>query len=345
MRRIADWCVFVGVFLWVLARYPREYRRLVRRQWRHDSVRINPVVPVTANEKYVWRKIFDHDPRFVTCSDKLATKDWVRSLGIDVDIPETRWEGTDPAAIPAPVLQGDVVIKSAHGNGTNVYVTDGVADGVDLIEGARAALEQDHGRRWNEWAYALVPRRLFVEERVFPDRSFTDLKVYTYGEVIEQLVPIYNTPGAPRSAAVWAATEDGAFELSDIPAAVSDLIDDRPLPANLPRILAISRGIGRHFDHVRIDFMTDGTALYIGELTIYNLGGRAHFTGSRVDTPLNRSWDLRRSWFLTLPQPGWRGCYAAALRRALDRQARRRPRLNAAGPIGPGLIAGAKSGA
>lgn len=338
MRRLADWLIFAAALLWVVPRYPREYRRLVRRQWVHDSVCINPVVPVTANEKYVWRKLFDHDPRFVTCSDKLASKAWVGSLGLDVRLPRTLWEGTDPDAIPAGALAGQVVIKSAHGNGTNIYVTDGVAEGGDLRDRARAALAQDHGRRWNEWGYFGVPRRLFVEERLFAGRPFADMKFYAFGPVIEQIVPIYNSPGAPRAAAIWEATEDGAFQLSDVPTAVTDIIDDRPLPGNLPQMLAVASAIGRHFDHVRVDFMTDGRDLYMGELTMYNLRGRTHWTGALTDTPLNRSWDLRRSWFLHVPQPGWRGLYAAALGRALDRQARRRPRLNAAGPLDPALL-------
>jgi len=338
MRRFADWWIFAGVLLWVLVRYPREYRRLIRRQWVADSVRINPVVPVTANEKYVWRKLFDHDPRFVTCCDKLATKSWARSLGLDVDVPRTLWEGTDPGAIPPEVLQGDVLVKSAHGNGTNVYVSDGVAETGDLHEGARAALAQDHGRSRNEWGYFDVPRRIFVEERLFPGRPFTDMKIYTYGAVIEQLVPIYNTPGQPRAAAIWEVRKTGGFDLSDVPTAVTNIIDDRPLPENLPRMLALSAQIGRHFDHVRVDFLTDGTDLYLGELTIYNLGGRTHWTGTLIDTPLNRSWDLRRSWFLSVPQRGWRAMYAAALRRAITRQAARRPRLDLAGPVDPACL-------
>jgi hypothetical protein len=31
-------------------------------------------VPETYNQKYLWRKFVDHDPRFVTLSDKLACK-------------------------------------------------------------------------------------------------------------------------------------------------------------------------------------------------------------------------------------------------------------------------------
>lgn len=166
------------------------------------------------------------------------------------------------------------------------------------------------------------------------------MKLYTYGAVVEQVVPIYTTPGKPRAAAIWEATETGQFAPCDIPTAVADVIDDRPLPGNLPRMRALAAEIGRHFDHVRVDVLTDGTELYLGELTIYNLGGRTHWTGALIDTPLNRSWDLRRSWFLSVPQRGWRAIYAAALRRAITRHAARRSGLSRAGPRDPARLPG-----
>jgi hypothetical protein len=86
--------------------------------------------------------------------------------------------------------------------------------------------------------------------------------------------------------------------------------------------------IGADFDHLRVDFLTDGTRLFLGEITIYNLGGIAYSTGQLTDTPLNRSWDLRRSWFMRSPQKGWRKAYAAALRRAINLETLRMPRYD-----------------
>lgn len=76
------------------------------------------------------------------------------------------------------------------------------------------------------------------------------------------------------------------------------------------------------------------------ELTIRNRAGYTEGlgTGPILEDVLTRRWDLRRSWFLTMPQTGWRGSYAQALRRAIDRHARANPLLDSAGPLPDGAV-------
>ena len=58
----------------------------------------------------------------------------------------------------------------------------------------------------------------------------------------------------------------------------------------------------------------------MAELTITNLGG---FQGNIEKSSMKRifeTWDLRKSWFLTTPQSGWRRVYAEILRKYLDQR-------------------------
>jgi hypothetical protein len=286
--------------------------------------------PLTANEKYAWRKLFDRDPRFVVLSDKQAAKDWVANLCLDVRVPTTLWFGTDAHDIPETVLKGDVVIKATHGCRMNIFVKDSQYDHAQLLIKANGFLEKSHGRRKLEWAYFSVPQRLLVEEMIRPaSGDLIDLKLYTFGPHVEQIVLISKNEQG-RAGAIWEPDSDGRFRMLEIKTAISERIDRRPLPDCIGQALQLASEIGTEFDHLRVDFLTDGTRLYLGEITIYNLGGRAHHTGDMVDTPLNRSWDLRRSWFLRSPQKGWRKAYAAALRRAIDRQSQQMLRFDGA---------------
>jgi len=311
-----------------MMRHPWIWLRLFRRKRGMGIPRPDIAFPLTANEKYAWRKIFDRDPRFVILSDKQAVKDWVAGLGVDVSVPTTLWCGTDARDIPETVLKGDVVIKATHGWRMNIFVKDGHYDQARLLEEANGFLEKSHGLEEFEWAYFDVPRRLLVEEMLRPAScDLMDLKLYTFGPHVEQIVLISENEQG-RAGAIWEPDSDGRFRMLEINTAISERIDRRPLPECIGKALRLASEIGTDFDHLRVDFLTDGTLLYLGEITVYNLAGRAHHTGHIVDTPLNRSWDLRRSWFLRASQKGWRKVYAAALRRAIDRQSRQMPRFD-----------------
>ena len=318
------------VQVWVILRHPRIWHRV---WWRKRGVgmpRPDIAFPLTANEKYAWRKLFDRDPRFVVLSDKQAVKDWVASLGVDARVPTTLWCGTDARDIPETVLKGDVVIKATHGWNMNIFVKDGQYNHAQLLKEANGFLEMSHGRRQLEWAYFNVPRRLLVEEMIRPaSGDLIDLKLYTFGPHVEQVVLISKSDQG-RAGAIWEPDSDGRFRMLEIKTAISEQIDRRPLPDCIEQALRLASEIGAEFDHLRVDFLTDGTHLYLGEITVYNLAGHAYHTGDIVDTPLNRSWDLRRSWFLRSPQKGWRKAYAAALRSAINRQSQQMLRFDGA---------------
>jgi hypothetical protein len=57
--------------------------------------------------------------------------------------------------------------------------------------------------------------------------------------------------------------------------------------------------------------------IFFSEFTVYPLSGRGGSNRHLRDLR-NAGWDIRRSWFLSTPQTGWKGIYAAALRRWLD---------------------------
>ena len=80
----------------------------------------------------------------------------------------------------------------------------------------------------------------------------------------------------------------------------------------------LAKEIANGSDHLRIDFMWNGQALYLGELTIYSQGGFLRLLDDALTSEMTDSWDLRRSWFLSTPQKGWRARYANWLKRTLD---------------------------
>ena len=94
-----------------------------------------------------------------------------------------------------------------------------------------------------------------------------------------------------------------------------------PAPASLPRVFEVAVRLAAGRDHVRVDLYEVDGELYFSEFTFYNMAGRFG-SGIQKEFPqMARLWDLRRTWFLTQPQSGWRGAYARWLRSQLDRMA------------------------
>jgi hypothetical protein len=147
-----------------------------------------------------------------------------------------------------------------------------------------------------------------------------ELKYYCFGDRIMRLVQIVGRNDGCLSARVYEPNDNNTLNLKDIPAEVSPRLYDGGLPATSARAEALARRIGADFDHVRIDFLTNGRELWLGEMTLYNLAGRFTRGGSDPSHPATMAWDLRRANFLRRPpQSGWRAIYAQALLRELSR--------------------------
>jgi hypothetical protein len=321
-QRITDSALFLAIEVWGWVRFPHIALRYLLLALPHGRLP-HLATPRSANDKFFWRKVFDHDPRFTILCGKLQCKEWVRSLGLDLEMAPVLWVGTDPREIPKILLQGNVVIKANRGSGTNLIIRDGRYDQKDLLRTTRRWLGKSYGWRHYEWGYFDVPQTLFVESLINPANGTLDeIKLYTFGEQIKRVVQIHDRFGA-QEASLWEPGPDGALVRSNEPAAVSDRISTRPLPGTIDKAIAHARTIGRRFDHVRVDLYTDGHRLWFGEITVYNLGGLISGTGHDPANLINEAWDIRRSSFLqSPPKNGFSARYAVAISRWLQNQPR-----------------------
>jgi len=286
-------------------------------------------LPGTADEKFAWRKFFDRDPRLTLFSDKLAAKDWVRGLAPDLDIPETLWTGTSTQSIPFDLLGPETVLKANHATGMNMFFGDTLPNRSKILGTAAHWLGRVHGRRTYEWGYFAVPPRLFIERRIrAKSRPFEDIKVYTFGSRIERVVRLRPLEDGRREGQTWAPDADGNLvDLRRKPGA-ADIAFDAPPPDTWARAMHVASVIGAHFDHARIDLLSDGDRLWFGEITMYNHCGTLIWDTHDPDVQIARAWDLRRTDFLRNPPTrGWRARYAAELARALERRAVKAPPL------------------
>ncbi len=320
-RAVLDALILAGADLAVGLANPRAVRRFY-----HANRRIpRPAAPATYAERMLWRKLVDHNPRFVELSDKLACKDYVARLCPDLAIPETLWIGQDADAIPGEVLQDDVFVKTSHGFNQNYPIRAGLVDRQNLKQKTDEWLRSVHGRGDFQWAYQSVQPRLFVERSV--GNADEDLLEFNIRASDGQPL-LGSVMGRSKLPGQWTVYLDLDGRATWGPSSAEDA-PPTPLPAGLTldeayrEALAHTAVLSRGIDYARYDFMWNGSRLFAGEITIYPNRGRNEIDHPAVRRLLTDGWRLESADFLTRPQRGLRRLYADALRRrVLHRTAR-----------------------
>ncbi len=275
--------------------------------------------PLQHNDKFHWRKLFDHNPLFETFCDKLACKAWGQDRCPDLEIPATLWQGTTARDIPGEMFNRPAFMKANNGSGYNIRLDGRSVDQQSVEETFSRWLARPYGQGNAEWGYKSVPRTVFVEEIITAQDGTAPITV-----------EIYATAGEP--AVVYCVTgwkEDrrcgGFFDLAGSPIAMAPddhgaLEDDWCPPSGLFKAVEYSRDLVHNIDHVRCDFLCVDDRVWFNEMTPYNFSGLGSFASLEEEQIVYRRWDLAQSWFLRTGHLGWRQHYAQALGRLLDAQ-------------------------
>jgi len=275
-----------------------------------------PAWPTRLNDKFHWRKIFDRNPSFVECSDKLAAKEFVRRINPEIEIPKVLWVGERAADIPDHLLAGDVVVKTNHGSSWNIPVRGDMADRQAFNRKVDTWMARRYGRKHWEWGYFGVTPRLYVEE-MLKENGKPVANVYKFYVGATEVGACYTEQPVPGSDKVIEGVLDvdgNSYEGYHENGVYADVVP----PPEYGQMLQAALSLGREFDYVRCDFYLAEGKTYFSELTFYPYGG---LDSDSIDTLMDllaETWDIRKSCFMTTPQKGWRRLYAQALRLALD---------------------------
>ena len=279
----------------------------------------NLAFPNRYSERMLWRKTLDHNPLFVTLTDKLSAKEYCQRMCPSLEVPKTLWIGKDADRIPASALSGDVFVKSNHGFDFNYAVKNGEVDRQDLKTTTDNWLRSTHGVRYFEWAYTQIEPKLFVEESV-GDAS---------KDLLEFSVRCSNGTFILGSVVAHNKLPNKWYTYLDDQGKRNQGIDgpDDPKNAQLPPDLDIvqpykaaveySQQLSRGVDYARYDFMWNGETLYAGEITIYPNAGNGEIPNPHANAHFMKTWDLESSYFLNTEHTGFMKRYSEALSQKL----------------------------
>mgnify|MGYP001813399370 CR=1 FL=1 len=327
IERVVATLLFAFVEVGIFISHPRLYRQSVRRARSFGRYPFHSF-PRSANEKFLWRKVFDHDPTFVRLSDKLELRNYLRETGLDLSMTPVLWAGFSPHALPEKLMTGDVMIKANHDSGSYLAMWCNEHSRDAVIAKLEHALNKDFSLSFGEWGYKNVTPRVFAEKRIGQSSdNLNDLKFYTFGRRIERIVHIQDRPNG-RFGQVFEPDGKGEFFRLDRAPSVCDGKIEVPLEGILGRAVSLARDLGAPFDHMRVDLLEAEGKLWLTEMTIYNQGGHITSGGADPDTQISRAWDLRLSWAIRTRSGGiGRRIYLGMLKRALDRANEKLPSL------------------
>ena len=309
--KIWDRAVLALVRYWCFLRHPRLCKRVLL----YDGVLPDAARPASYVDKFLWRRIFDHNPVFTTACDKLAAREYALSTCPGLKAAKVLWCGDDLTLMPEELLAGNVVVKANHGSGWNIFVHNGEVDRATLRQTASNWLQSDYSTRMGEWGYRNASHRILIEEMLLEDgQPVRD--IYKFWVVNGRTQFVYASRRSEMGRNLHCHLESDGRICPPTADADATWIDIDP-PATFHRMREMADELAAEFDLMRCDFYEVGGEIFFSELTVYPMGG-AKMTYKRLADQCNAAWDLRRSWFLTEPQTGWRSWYAAALRRWLD---------------------------
>ncbi len=241
--------------------------------------------PAAYSEKMQCRKLFDRNPFFSICCDKLKARAYAEAADCGLAFPKIYWSGTDPDQIPFDQLPTPYVIKPNHRSGAKFVVTHkDMEDQPEIRNLCRHWLTHPHGLEINEWGYRDVKPCLYAEELLPAPEGFLypdEYNFMVYSGRLESVVIFRGRQVENRDVTYL----DRDWTRLDVRKWVGwHLSKERfrdsqphvPHPDGLERMIAIAERLGRDLDHVRVDFFNIDGIVYFCELTVYADSGFAY---------------------------------------------------------------------
>jgi len=285
--------------------------------WRHVGRLPKLCPPVWHNDKFYWRKTFDHNPEFEIFCNKLACKDWVRQRCPDLPIPATLWHGASASDIPDDLLTRTGFIKANNGSGYNIRLDGQPVDRKSIENRFSRWLSRPFGQANSEWGYRSVPRTVFIEEIITKPGGTAPVMMNIFAAGGEPAA-VYCVTGWKDSVRLGSFFDLDGNLIPTAPDGKDPLPDDWQPPAGFAKAIDYSRTLVRDSDHVRCDFLCVGNRVWFSEMTPYTLSGLGSFGTPAEEDIVYGKWDLAQSWFLRAGHSGWKRHYAQALRRIME---------------------------
>lgn len=244
----------------------------------------------TYTEKMQWEKIFDNNPLKTLYADKLAVRDWIsQTIGEQYLVPLLgSWNSFEE--IDFEHLPNQFVLKTNHGSGTNIIVTN-----KDKLNKKTAKIKFDDwmaidfGYLSMELHYSNIKRKIIAEKYI--ETSIGELQDYKF--LCFDGIPYYCWVDMGRYSNHTRNVYDLEWNLQPWnQETYSHYEKPIPRPINFDKMIEIAKVLSKGFSHVRVDLYNVNGNIYFGEMTFTNGGGFDRILPTEYDQMLGDLWNL-----------------------------------------------------
>lgn len=240
-------------------------------------------------EKMQWEKLYDNNPLKAKLADKYLVREWVTSvLGSEYLIPLLGvWDSFDE--IEFNTLPNKFVLKTNHGSGTNVIVTDKSKLNIKSLKCKFDDwMNIDFGLLSMELHYSRIERKIIAEQ--FVETEEGELQDYKFlcfdGE------PFFCWVDTGRFTEHTRNVYDLEWRLQPWNQETYSQKDCIEKPENFDEMISVARTLCKSFSHVRVDLYNVKGKIYFGEMTFTNGGGFDRIIPEKYDYMLGGLWHI-----------------------------------------------------
>ena len=267
VRHIRHW---IGEHI-LYGRFPYAYAHYY--YWKYLRKELNYRNPKDINEKLFWLARYWQDPRIVQCADKLAVREYIKSLGLEYILNEIYCIYEKAEEINIDTLPDKFVIKTNHcGGGSYMVICDDKSQinqdqAIDIIN---EGLNHVIGISTCEYQYQYIKPRAFAEKFI-EDKNGERLEIqfFCFNGVAKHIL-VRNDLGKANAQPCaisydmdWNRVRDRVHE---------DMSINISRPTRLNEMIAIANQLAAPFPHVRIDLYYVDEQIIFGEMTFSSSG-------------------------------------------------------------------------
>lgn len=254
----------------------------------------------TMNEKLQWLKINNRYPELTSLVDKIEVKDIVASrIGKEYIIPTIKvWDKPEDMTKESfDSLPDRFVVKTNHsgGNmGVSIVKDKKSADFMKIKKKMARSLRDDIYKRFREWPYKDVNKRIFAEE--YLGDNLVDYKFYCFNGDVDCVL---TCSGRQSGHGTKFYFFDRDWNLRRYNKAGKNAPEGFTLqkPEGMDKMFELASELSKGFPFVRVDLYNVDGKIYFGELTFYPASGfdanRLYesdvYFGSKIDLKLAKN--------------------------------------------------------
>ncbi|KAA0014342.1 glycosyltransferase [Billgrantia pellis] len=255
--------------------------------------------PVTYNQKVNYRKLNWKNSLFVTCSDKVAVKEYVAEIIGKEYIIESVFVGdtiTPEQAKQLLEVYGPLVIKANHNSGPVQFLDP--ADNDERIHhicrNINQQLLENYGKIKQEPWYSHIKPKVLVERKLrMADGSDPyDYKFHVFNGRDGKKQTVILQMDYDRHGMLHRSFFNESLEWLPFSWKQPCLKTSAVCPAGYDRMLEIAKLLALPFSHARVDLYNVDGAIYFGEITFAHASGRGRFSSIIYDKWMGKLWEL-----------------------------------------------------